>query len=42
VFLLHIKDIGVTSNRARSISVLKATGSVDYWSYDDSVSPPWK
>ena len=42
VFLLHIKDIGVTSNRARSISVLKATGGVDYWSYDASVSPPWK
>jgi type IV fimbrial biogenesis protein FimT len=42
VFLLHPNDIGVTSDRARSISVLKATGGVDYWSYDASVSPPWK
>jgi prepilin-type N-terminal cleavage/methylation domain-containing protein len=41
VFLLHENDIGKTSDRARSISVLKATGGVDYWSYDSSVSPPW-
>ena len=42
VFMLHANDIGTTSDRARSISVLKATGAVDYWSYDASVSPPWK
>lgn len=42
VFMLHENDIGITSNRARSISVLKATGAVDYWSYDATVSPTWK
>ncbi len=42
VFMLHQSDIGTTSSRARSISVLQATGAVDYWSYDASVSPPWK
>ena len=42
VFLLHENDINITSNRARSISVLKATGAVDYWSYDATVTPPWK
>jgi type IV fimbrial biogenesis protein FimT len=42
VFLLHANDIGKTSDRARSISVLKATGGVEYWSYDATVSPPWK
>ena len=42
VFMLHANDIGTTSDRARSISVLQATGAVDYWSYDASVSPPWK
>ena len=42
VFLLHPSDIGNTNDRARSISVLQATGAVDYWVYDESVSPPWK
>jgi type IV fimbrial biogenesis protein FimT len=42
VFMLHASDIGKTSDRARSISVLKATGGVDFWSYDSSVSPTWK
>ena len=41
VFMLHTEDVGKTSDRARSISVLKATGAVDYWSYDAAVSPPW-
>lgn len=42
VFLLHTSDIGSTNDRARSISVLQATGAVDYWTYDGSVTPPWK
>jgi len=42
VFMLHSSDIGTTSSRARSISVLQATGAVDYWSYDATVTPPWK
>ncbi len=43
VFLLHTNDIANTSNdRARSISVLQATGAVDYWTYDGSATPPWK
>jgi len=42
VFMLHSSDIGTTSNRARSISVLQATGAVDYWSYDATVTPPWR
>lgn len=45
VYLLHTSDIGVTSDRARSITVLAATGGVDYWSYDGSVAPgkpTWK
>ena len=42
VFMLHQSDIDTTSNRARSISVLQATGAVDYWSYDATVTPPWK
>lgn len=41
VFLLHANDVGVNSDRARSLTVLQATGAVDYWSYDSSVSPPW-
>ena len=44
VFMLHSSDIGTTSSRARSISVLQATGAVDYWSYDATLIPlpPWK
>lgn len=45
VFLLHPSDIGVTSDRARCITVLAATGGVDYWTYDGSVAAgqaPWK
>ena len=42
VFLLHTNDIGVTNDRARYISVLQATGAVDYWVYDGSSSPTWK
>jgi hypothetical protein len=42
VFMLHQSDIGTTSSRARYISVLQATGAVDYWSYDATVTPPWK
>ena len=41
VFLLHENDVGITNARARTISVLKATGAVDYWTYDSTVSPPW-
>ncbi|MBT3922083.1 MAG: prepilin-type N-terminal cleavage/methylation domain-containing protein [Nitrospina sp.] len=41
VFLLHANDIGITNARARTISVLKATGAVDYWTYDSTVTPPW-
>ncbi|MBC8287063.1 MAG: GspH/FimT family pseudopilin [Nitrospinae bacterium] len=42
VFLLHTTDIDNTNDRARHISVLQATGAVDYWTYDGSVTPPWK
>lgn len=45
VFLLHASDIGSTNDRARCVSVLQATGAVDYWSYDGSLAapkPPWK
>ena len=41
VFLLHSSDIDSTNDRARSISVLQATGAVDYWTYDGDVTPPW-
>ena len=42
VFLLHTSDIGSTNDRARYISVLQATGAVDYWVYDGNISPTWK
>ena len=42
VFLLHPSDVGVTNDRARCISVLQATGAVDYWLYDGTSSPTWK
>lgn len=42
VFMLHTNDIGNTNDRARYISVLQATGAVDYWVYDGSSSPTWK
>ncbi|MFT4577993.1 MAG: prepilin-type N-terminal cleavage/methylation domain-containing protein [Nitrospinales bacterium] len=42
VLLLHVNDIGVTDDRARLISVLQATGSVDYWKYSAADNPPWK
>jgi len=42
VFLLHTSDIGSTNDRARYISVLQATGAVDYWTYDGNATPPWK
>ncbi|MBC8282855.1 MAG: GspH/FimT family pseudopilin [Nitrospinae bacterium] len=42
VLLLHVNDIGKTDDRARLISVLQATGSVDYWQYSAADTPPWK
>ncbi len=42
VLLLHENDIGETDERARLISILQATGAVDYWEYSASESPPWK
>ena len=46
VFLLRANDIGVLSDRARCVTVLQATGGVDYWSYDGTVvatdKPTWK
>lgn len=42
VLLLHTNDIGITDDRARLISVLQATGSVDYWQYSATETPPWK
>jgi len=42
ILLLHTSDVGVTDERARLISVLQATGAVDYWQYSASETPPWK
>ncbi len=42
VLLLHTNDIGETDDRARLISVLEATGAVDYWVYSAAETPPWK
>ena len=42
VLLLHSSDIGISNDRARLISVLQATGSVDYWKYSAADTPPWK
>ncbi len=42
ILLLHVNDIGVTNDRARLISVLQATGGVDYWAYSAADTPPWK
>lgn len=42
VLLLHTNDIGITDDRARLISVLQATGAVDYWEYSATETPPWK
>lgn len=42
VLLLHTSDVGVSDSRARLISVLQATGSVDYWEYSAADTPPWK
>ena len=41
ILLLHLNDIGVTDDRARLISVLQATGGVDYWKYSAADNPPW-
>ena len=40
--LLHLNDIGITDDRARLISVLQATGGVDYWKYSAADNPTWK
>jgi prepilin-type N-terminal cleavage/methylation domain-containing protein len=40
--LLHLNDIGVTNDRARLISVLQATGGVDYWKYSATDNPTWE
>ena len=42
VLLLHVNDIGITDDRARLISVLEATGAVDFWEYSATDNPPWK
>jgi len=42
VFLLHQSDIGINNDRARSITILQATGGVDYWTYSAADNPPWK
>jgi prepilin-type N-terminal cleavage/methylation domain-containing protein len=40
--LLHENDIGISDDRARLISVLQATGGVDYWKYSAADTPTWK
>ena len=42
VLLLHLSDIGISDDRARLISILQATGGVDYWTYSGTETPPWK
>jgi prepilin-type N-terminal cleavage/methylation domain-containing protein len=42
ILLLHMNDIGITNDRARLVSVLQATGGVDYWKYSASQNPSWK
>jgi prepilin-type N-terminal cleavage/methylation domain-containing protein len=42
ILLLHLNDIGITNDRARLISVLQATGGVDYWKYSAADNPTWK
>lgn len=41
VFLIPKVDVGVKSDRMRSVSILQSTGSVDLWKYQATSNPPW-
>ena len=41
-YLIHGSDVGQGNGRLRAVSVVQATGAVDYWEYDAGASPPWK
>lgn len=41
VYLIPASDAGQSNDRLRAVSVIQATGSVDYWKYNEGQSPPW-
>lgn len=41
VYLIPGSDEALSNNRLRAISVVEATGSVDYWEYSEGQNPPW-
>jgi len=41
VYLIPGSDVSQSNDRLRAISVVQATGSVDYWKYSQGQSPPW-
>jgi Tfp pilus assembly protein FimT len=40
-YLIHANDVGASNDRARAVSIVEATGSVDLWKYNSGQSPPW-
>lgn len=40
-YLIHSSDVGASNDRARSVSIIEATGSVDLWRYASAQNPPW-
>jgi len=41
VYLIPGSDVGQSNDRLRAVSVVQATGSVDYWVYSQGNNPPW-
>jgi prepilin-type N-terminal cleavage/methylation domain-containing protein len=41
VYLIPGSDAAISNDRLRAVSVVEATGSVDYWKYNESQTPPW-
>lgn len=41
MYLIPGSDVGLSNGRLRAVSVVQATGSVDYWQYSQGNNPPW-
>lgn len=41
VYLIPVSEVGQTDALLRAIGFVQATGGVDYWEYNQTVSPPW-
>jgi prepilin-type N-terminal cleavage/methylation domain-containing protein len=41
IYMIHISDVDQSNIRLRAVTVIEATGGVEYWEYNEGQTPLW-